>query len=68
MPQGLHAWNIHTFMDFLATHRFNSIRLPLSLQVGRWIMRLYKVVLGLPTSDLNPMASFSWPFPDASGC
>lgn len=37
MPQGLHAWNIRTFMDFLATHRFNSIRLPLSLQVGRWL-------------------------------
>lgn len=36
VPHGLFVWSIEHFMKFLATHRFNAVRLPFSLE---WIAR-----------------------------
>lgn len=45
VPQGLWHYKPEEFMQFLATHRFNAIRLPFSYE---WAVR------GLDTPLLNP--------------
>lgn len=45
VPHGLFVWSPEQFMKFLATHRFNAVRLPFSLE---WAAR------GLDAPLLNP--------------